>query len=225
MKKKLSLLISLMILALAAVGIPSVSPAESASSDIALLSVPEDADESFLEGLSYIAEEKYYSAREAFLASSTEQAAILAESCILPWPETGELWHSESFVSDDMILEFKVVQEDPDTGMYFMVFAENGELASTLFVLGEGTVSANLPGGRYRIQDASGTAWYGEKEVFGKDGFYERMIFEEFEGDDYLTDLEAGYLWTISINVSPDDISTGVDADETDWDTWTAVSP
>ncbi|MBQ9031765.1 MAG: hypothetical protein IJ106_09990 [Parasporobacterium sp.] len=47
------------------------------------------------------------------------------------------------------------------------------------------------------------------------------MSFDEFEEDEYLTWLGAGYEWTITINVTeanPD--ATGVGSVYSDWDSW-----
>ena len=106
-----------------------------------------------------------------------------------------------------------------------MVYTEDNVLASTMFVHGSGKASARLPGGNYRIRDAAGTEWYGEKETFGKNGSYEYMVFNEVPGDEYLTVLDAGYAWTISVSVSEATGGTGVGSDETDWESWGAGTP
>ena len=57
-------------------------------------------------------------------------------------------------------------------------------------------------------------------------GHYENMVFDEFEEDRYLTDLPEGYEITIGINASiAGGESTDVDADVTDWDSWTGETP
>ena len=72
-----------------------------------------------------------------------------------------------------------------------------------------------------RIREAGGTAWYGPRDLFGRDGKYETMVFNEFEEDDYLTELSAGYEWFININPveeTPD--SADVGSVNNDWETW-----
>ncbi len=47
------------------------------------------------------------------------------------------------------------------------------------------------------------------------------MVFNEFEEDDYLTELSAGYEWFININPveeTPD--SADVGSVNNDWETW-----
>ncbi len=41
----------------------------------------------------------------------------------------------------------------------------------------------------------------------------------------YLTVLDAGYAWTISVSVSEATGGTGVGSDETDWESWGAGTP
>ena len=185
--------------------------------------VPEDQmDEPYKAGIAYMSEGKFYSARESFLMSDLEEAEIAAQQCIQDFPATGEIWHNSSLVSNEMFLDFAVLNSEDSVGRCFMVYTEDGRLASILFVSGKGTAQTKLPGGHYRIRDAAGTEWYGTKEFFGRDGEYEYMVFEEFDEDEYLTDLPAGYEWTISINTNGQEQGTGVSSDDMDWDTWSA---
>ena len=177
-------------------------------------------DEGYQAGLDLMKEEKFYSAREAFLTSRMIDAEDMAQKCIQKWPKTGELWHNKDMRSNEMYLSFHVQQSDSSTGRYIKVYTEDNELAATLFILGTGKARAKLPGGRYRILDASGSEWYGTKERFGPEGRYEYMVFDEFEEDKYLTDLPAGYEWTISINITENTEGTGVGSEETDWENW-----
>ena len=185
-------------------------------------------DDGYREGLELKKEGKFYSAREAFRRSRMADAQDMAQKCAQVFPKTGELWHNKNFKSSEMYLLFSVEQADPSTGMYINVYSENNELASTLFIRGVGKARTKLPGGRYRIRDATGTEWFGEKETFGQEGHYELMTFREIEGDEYLTDLEKGYEWTISINIvsqAGTAGSTGVGQEETDWNSWAVGTP
>ena len=177
-------------------------------------------DEGYQAGLEYLKEEKYYSAQQAFRESRMADAEEKAQKCVQEWPRTGEIWHNKAFKSSEMYLTIHIQSAEEGTGCYLMVYSEADELASTMFIRETGKVTVKLPGGRYRIRDASGKEWFGTKEAFGKEGHYEYMVFEEIEGDIYLTDLEAGYEWTIAINVVEDTGGTGVGSENTDWDSW-----
>ena len=182
-------------------------------------------DEGYSAGLAYMESEKYYSARQAFLTSLMVDAEDMAQKCIRPWPKNGELWHNQDLRSNEVWLSFSVNQADDSMGRYFMVYTEENVLAATLFIHGSGKVTTKLPGGRYRIREAQGTEWYGTKETFGREGHYEFMVFNEFEGDDDLTDVPAGYETTITINASESTEGTGVGSEETDWDSWMDEAP
>ena len=45
------------------------------------------------------------------------------------------------------------------------------------------------------------------------------MVFDEFDYDDKLTSLPAGYAWEISINMETSTV-TGVGTEYSSWDSW-----
>ncbi len=159
----------------------------------------------------------YYSARTAFENSGYEDWEARAASCVLSMPESGELWHDDNLVSDNMQLVFTVYGDYDGVGYYIRVYTEDRALAETVFVRKGGTVETWLPGGNYYIKDGSGTEWYGENEQFGPDGAYENMVFNEVEGDAYLTVLDEGYSWTIGIEDSEGN-GDGVEAEAIGWE-------
>ena len=162
---------------------------------------------------------KYYSAKVAFENSGYDDWEKRAAECVQTMPATGELWHNESMKSDAMYLNLTVSSEDSNVGRYFAIYTDKKELAATIFIKGEGTVQTHLPGGNYYIKDASGTEWYGDIELFGADGHYENMVFDEVDGDRYLTVLDEGYEWSITVNTSSSE-GQGVGSEETDWEDW-----
>ena len=121
--------------------------------------------------------------------------------------------------SDKMKLVFTVYEENPEMCRYFEVYDKDKKSVVSLFVAGENSVETWLPGGNYYIKEATGTKWYGEKELFGDEGTYETMIFNESEDDRYVTSLEEGYQWDIKINASEVN-GQNVDSETSDWDSW-----
>ena len=177
----------------------------------------------YLKGCVYFAQERYYHAWEAFLNSGYGDYESRMAACVQPWPANGELWHNNNVYGYDMILNFQVNSFDESEGMYFEVYTRDGTLASALFLTGSGTVTTYLPGGIYRIRDCTGDYWFGMKDAFGKDGSYEFMSFYELYEDEYLTVLDSGYEWTITINVTEGDPdAAGISSVGSDWETWTA---
>lgn len=67
-----------------------------------------------------------------------------------------------------------------------LVHAQSGEPLMTFFVQGGQTYETRVPLGKVRIRYASGTTWYGEKELFGPNTSYsqadEVFNFERDEG-------------------------------------------
>lgn len=164
-------------------------------------------------------EGKYYSAKKAFENNKYGDWEQRAAECVQTKPETGEIWHDENNTSDNMILTFVVESEEENTSRYIAVYTKDHELVESLFINGTGTVETSLKGGEYYVRSATGTDWYGETELFGEDGKYENMIFDEVEDDRYLTSLEEGYEWKITINTTSTG-GQGVESEETDWESW-----
>ena len=162
-------------------------------------------------------EGKYYSAKVAFENSGYKDWEQRAAECVQPMPETGVLYQNEGFTSDNMMLNFVMDEADSNAGMYIAVYTKDHTLVETVFIKGADSIETWLPGGEYYIKDSSGKEWYGEDEQFGPDGHYETMVFDEVEGDPYLTVLEEGYAWDITINTDGSE-GQGVDSEETSWE-------
>ena len=162
-------------------------------------------------------EGKYYSAKVAFENSGYKDWEQRAAECVQPMPETGELYHNADMTSDNMMLNFVMDDADSGTGMYIAVYTKDHTLVETVFIKGAETVETWIPGGEYYIKDSSGKEWYGEDEQFGPDGLYETMVFDEVEGDPYLTVLDEGYAWDITLNTDGSE-GQGVDSEETGWE-------
>ncbi len=209
----------LLMLGLAACGGSSSSTSASASSaSVSASSSSEDAAKVEYDRACALHDEgKFYSAKQAFEKSAYGDWEQRAAACVQPMPETGELFHDPNMTSDNMILNFIVNEDDASKGTCISVYTKDKKLAETLFVKGSGTIETRLPGGEYYVKDSSGIEWYGEDEQFGPEGHYETMVFNTVEGDPYLTALEEGYQWDITINAAS---GTGqsVDSEEGGWD-------
>jgi hypothetical protein len=192
------------------------SASVAASSESASSSADEQAEAEYNRACTLFDEGKYYSAKAAFEKSAYKDWEQRAAACVQPMPETGELFHDENMTSDNMILAFCVESQDDNKGMYITVYTKDKKLVESLFIKGADTVETKIPGGEYYIKDASGTEWYGADEQFGPDGHYETMVFNEIEGDPYLTAPEEGYRWLITINTSPS-VGQGVGSEENSW--------
>jgi hypothetical protein len=79
---------------------------------------------------------------------------------------------------------------------------DSSELVSVVYVAPGKKVKIRLPRGKYMCKLAWGPQWFGEKEYFGDNAFYE-WDYEEWE-------LRSGYYYTYDIT-TPDanDITKG----------------
>ena len=180
---------------------------------------PVYGDQSLYEtAMSLYNDEKYYSARQAFLESEYGDWSEMAEKCIRKQPATGEIWHDRSQWLQDMELTINVDQPR-DTSMFVRIYKDDAPV-SYLFISGPDSVTVKLPGNAYyAIKDGVGYEWYGTKEAFGREGSYESMTFDE-QGTERIY-LQSYYAYTLSINVSsltPD--SDEVFAEYEDWESF-----
>ena len=193
---------------------------EIATEEITTEATTEDpAEAEYNQAVSLFEEGKYYSAQKAFEESKFGDWEQRAEECLQPVPETGEIWHDENMISDKMKLVFNVNEENPEFYRYFEVYDKDKKPVVSLFIAGENSVEIWLPGGDYYVKQAEGTKWYGENELFGDEGTYQTLVFNEIEEDKYLTSLEEGYQWDITINATNAN-GQSVDSEDSDWDSW-----
>ncbi len=151
------------------------------------------------EAMSLYNDERYYSARQAFIESEYGDWEEMAEKCLQDWPAAGEIWRDRSQWLQDMELTI-VVEQPADTGMFIRIFKDNAPV-SYLFLSGSDKVTVRLPGnGYYVIKDGVGYNWYGMKEAFGSEGTYETMTFDDAGTEKVY--LQSNYAYTLSINVS-----------------------
>ncbi len=205
-----------LMLGLVACGGSSSGGASSATSESASSSSEDAGKAEYDRACALFDEGKFYSAKEAFEKSTYGDWEQRAKACVQTMPETGELFHDEAMTSDNMKLNFVVADSDANKGRYIVVLTKDKKPVESVFIKGAGTVETWLPGGEYYMKDSSGTEWYGVDEQFGPDGYYETMVFDEVEGDRYLTSLEEGYIWDITIN-SSETVGQGVGSEETNW--------
>ena len=170
---------------------------------------PVDYDEcSYMMACADYLKGNYYKAREQFESCYWGEAEERAEKCVQPWRSTGQLWKDNSLGAGTQ-LTIKVNGE-PDVAMHVKIYQKNGNLAAMLFIGGTGSAPTWLPGGTYVIKDGTGRDWYGQEDSFGYYGDYEVMTFDDYGTTE--VDLQAGYSYTITINVqnaSPDASNVG----------------
>ncbi len=180
---------------------------------------PEKYD--YLAGLAFWIRGEFYDASEHFKYCGRDDADALVEACKQPWPATGLLYQNPNYVSNDVHLIIEVQSRDPAYAGMYRIVAQNGDTAANLFIGGAASADVWLPGGIYEIKEGTGKFWYGNRDLFGKSGSYETMLFYEFEGQDTLTYFEPGYEWIISVNITQSDATgSSVGSEWTDYDSF-----
>ncbi len=196
---------------------PGYAPEKAAAWVAGRLTAEETGDaEKYAEAGALFKEGKYYSAKQAFLESGYRDYAARAEACRQEWPGTSELWHSTQHRSLALDLTIHVNQPE-ETGWFARIIREGEGTVSNLFISGTGEVKVSLPEGSYSILCGTGSVWYGTREAFGKNAYYERMTFGEEEQDTVF--LRKGHAYTLNINIEAGEAEgTGVESEEEAWE-------
>lgn len=169
----------------------------------------------YLLGCTAQAEGRNYAAYHWFANSQYADAADRAAACPVAWPATGELSHSKDYKSSQTHIDIIVDSQNDDAAAYCKFYAENGDLAATLFIAGAGTAGTSLPGGYYTVKMGVGETWYGEAEAFGPEGYYETMLFAN---DETQIHLKSGYSYTLTVNTfQSDPEADDVTSETTEW--------
>ena len=149
-----------------------------------------------------------YSAYKAFNAlGSFEDARDRAAGCILPTPSTGETYHNPAYKASGCTLKI-VPNTASGTNTYFKVYKVEGEkeiLVSCVFIRGGATATIKLPAGTYVLKTSSSTgSWYGPTDMFGDDGYYQRL--KNGSGSDRFK-LSRGGRYTLTMKTQNGDVT------------------
>ena len=102
--------------------------------------------------------------------SSAAKGSSAAEKKALDYPATGILTDNTSG-SGFGILKINTASGNPT---YIKIYSASGGLVKTLFIHGGDSIQTDLDQGSYIVKYATGENWYGEKEMFGSSGIYQK---------------------------------------------------
>lgn len=137
---------------------------------------------------------EFYNAYTRFKAlGAYKDAEARAQDCIRPLPGATEIYHHESFVSSSTDLVF-------DAGgsayiNYIKVYSGD-VLVSAVLVKAGGSSTIQVPPGDYVFKHAWGDSWFGENDMFGLDGDYSVMIFDD--GGETIS-IQGDKIYTITL--------------------------
>ncbi len=155
----------------------------------------------------------HYLAKQSYEESGWADWADRADSCKKDWPKDGRVWKSKTYGGSGSILKIKVKNSDSDIARCFKVYNSDDKLVAVLFIGGNGSAETGLKPGRYTIKQGTGYDWYGRKDAFGEDGWYETWSYDYGETD---IKFPSGRGWMFTIGGDGDGDSFGSYSE--DWD-------
>lgn len=155
-----------------------------------------EAEKALADGKNYTAWKKYKS------LGSFQDAKEKAKSCVKKKPSTGETYRNSKYKGKTVSLTIKPPKDDDCNYLKIYAVTSKGKevLASCVFIRSGKNATVKLPAGTYVIKAAySDGSWYGEKEMFGENGIYQRLLFNG--GDDEIK-LKKNYKYTLTLRTS-----------------------
>ena len=146
-------------------------------------------------------DERFYTAYEIFSdLGAYRDAQSRAEDCILSKPATGETYHNSEYTASGCSLKIDPNRNDGSC-TYFKIYAVSGSeetLVSCVFINSGATATVRLPAGTYILKTATGKGnWYGEKQIFGDDGVYLRLLSDD-TSDRFTLERYGEYVLTLN---------------------------
>lgn len=134
-----------------------------------------------------------------------------AEACVQDFPADGVTYSNPSYPSTAVPLTIN----NSNSYTYYKIYSGD-DLVRSVFISPNNSVTVNLPVGTYRMNEAHGSVWFGENDMFGGEGAYFRCVF----GDEETFDLEWNYSYEISTSYGYTHTGTGIENEEIDMDSF-----
>jgi len=145
------------------------------------------ADKLFTEGRKYEAW-KIFNRLGKYSDSETR-----ANDCKTPYPDTGVLYHNEGYWSSSVRLN---IDGGNLSRPVFIKIYSGDTLVASLFINSGHSVTINLPAGNYTFRQATGSNWFGDTDMFGDEGTYVTLLFNNDTTSIY---LQAGYEYQMTL--------------------------
>lgn len=136
----------------------------------------------YFEAVNWLEQGHRYEAFKVFeglgnFANSKDMAA----ACPLEIPGNKVLYRNELYKGAS--LSITIITPNDGIYNYLKFYADNGDLMFTVFVKPNSNYNVQFPAGTFAVNMAAGTgAWYGEEDMFGDEGYYQRMSLGDNEG-------------------------------------------
>lgn len=147
----------------------------------------------YAEAEAYCDNGEYYKAYQLFLPMfEFLDSGDRALACIQPNPDNGEIYRNDDYAKKSCAVNIKL--GDKGMSMYMKFYTADDVLVSTVFVKAGAKTKVKLPAGEYRVKTAYGVDWFGEKDMFGDEGYYQELVFDSDNG---LYKLSTRYIYTL----------------------------
>lgn len=136
-------------------------------------------------------EGKYFTAYNAFLKlGSFKDAETRSKQCLIDSPKSGELYRNSSLAKNQSLT---ISNKGKTYGLCVKLYRDDtNELASMVYIAPGEKVKIKLQRGDYTIFLACGEQWFGEKEYFGENAYYDWGI-------DGIFTVSGGYYYTYPV--------------------------
>lgn len=161
---------------------------------------------------------KYFSAYKAFTAlGSYKDSSEKAKACIVKKPSTGVTYRNKNYSGSACSLKISPPSDGSYT--YFKIYDKEGkELIASVFINKGETYTISLPAGSYIFNAAYGyDNWFGEKDMFGDKGVYQRL--KNGSTSDVFT-LKKNYAYTLRLRTAEKTEGTPVPTQKIDKDSF-----
>lgn len=148
----------------------------------------------------YTLAQKYYDDGEYYKAKKTwegisgyKDSDQKARKCVQSMPDNDSMK-----IEPGGSVEFELVAPH-DLSALVRIYDQDGDLVAQVFIAAGKSTVLNLDGGTYEVRFAMGTEWYGDKGMFGADGYYRRLVTDDNE---LVVEFEGGCAYNFYLHLS-----------------------
>lgn len=116
----------------------------------------------------------------------------------MPVPDVIETYHNPAYVNSESRFIFTNIALEQT--FYIKVYC-GSDLVSCFLLPAGANVSIYVPAGAYSLKQSHGEHWFGDNDLFGNDGYYYDLTFENQPDPRYVV-LWANYYCSIYVDTS-----------------------
>lgn len=146
-----------------------------------------------------LAQGKHYEAFVAYDAlGDFLDSAALKLSCVMETPKSGTVYRNSNYEDAEVTIR---IHNQSFRDAYLKIY-DGDILVASVFIRSEDMAVVSFKSGNYSMNKAMGLHWFGEDDLFGDDGYYAKVLFDEQDADHY--QFDAGSEGTLTIAAGGD---------------------